>query len=557
MGPVEHALAPRRVRLRAQVRRATRPRASVACVVGPLLGAIALGAAWLIVRPATADLAAQEYRTGLWRREGFAIWDAQWYGGHHEPGYSLLFGPLAALLGPMLLGALAGVVAVWGFAIIARRQPRWPRLTAWLFAAGVMTNVLVGRVPFALGIALAVLAWLCADAERRRPLMLTLAGLLALATVWASPPAGLFLALAGAARWVSRERRDAWAAVVLSVPPVAGGAAVAIAFPEGGRDHFAATAFWPTLALGVAGVLLLDPRRRALRIGALAALVLLVAAFVIPTSVGQTALRPLVILGPALLALGLRPGGRRTLAAAVVVGVGLLYLQWLPAVRAIAEASGDPSTHASYYGEVLRIVDRERGPGERLEIPLTRNHWEAAVVAPRVPLARGWHRQLDEQANPLFYGRRPLTGERYRSWLSDRAVRWVALPNVPLDFSARQEAALLRAGDVPGLRLVSRSPRWTIWEVLPVPLPATGPARLTGAGTESFVLAVREPGRIRVRATYTPYWTIVRGDGCVSRGAGGLTEVTAREAGSLRVQARLSLAGALGRSRSCTPVGGV
>jgi hypothetical protein len=106
---------------------------------------------------------------------------------------------------------------------------------------------------------------------------------------------------------------------------------------------------------------------------------------------------------------------------------------------------------------------------------------------------------------------------------------------------------------VPGLRLVYTSPRWTVWEVLPVPEPATGPARLTGAGTDSFALAVRQPGRIRVRATYTPYWTVVRGEGCVERGADGLTEVVAREAGTLRVEARLSLGGALGRDRSCSP----
>jgi hypothetical protein len=556
MRTVEHALAPRRVPPAVPARGATRPRASVACVVGPVLGALALGLAWLVVHPATADLAAQEYRTGLWRREGFAIWDAQWYGGHHEPGYSLLFGPLAALLGPRALGFVAGVVAVAALTVIARRQERFPRLVGWLFAAGVMTNVLIGRVPFVLGIALGALAWLCADARRRRPAMLALAALLALATVWASPPAGLFLALAGAARRLSGERRDTAAAICLAVPPIVGGLAVAVAFPEGGRDHFAASAFWPTFALGLAGLALLDPRRRALRLGVLAALVLLVAAFVVPTSVGQTALRPLVILGPALLALGLRPGGRKVLVGAVVVGAGLLYLQWLPAVRAIAEASGDPSTKSSYYSEVLRIVDREREPGERLEIPLTRNHWEAAVVAPRIPLARGWHRQLDEEANPLFYDRLPLTAGRYEEWLYDRAVRWVALPNVPLDFSARREAALLRSGGVPGLRLVLRSDDWTVWEVLPVPPPATGPARLAGAGTDSFQLAVRQPGRIRVRATYTPYWTIVRGDGCIERGSDGLTEVVARRAGTLRVEARLSLAGALGRGRSCTAPAG-
>jgi hypothetical protein len=328
-----------------------------------------------------------------------------------------------------------------------------------------------------------------------------------------------------------------------------GGLAVAALFPEGGRDHFSASSFWPTLVLGVLALVLIDPRRRALRLGAALSLLLLIGAFVLPTSVGQTALRPAVILGPALLALGVRHGRRTVFVLAMIAGGGLLYLQWLPAVRALAEAQGDPSTKRSYYAEMLRVVDGSRAPGERVEVPLTLNHWEAAYVAPVVPLARGWHRQLDEAANPLFYDHRTLTDDRYRAWLRDRAVRWVALPNVPLDFSARQEAALLRRG-VPGLKLVYSSSHWKVWEVVPVPSPASGPARLIGAGTDSFELAVSHPGRIRVRATFTPYWTIVQGEGCVEKGAGGLTEVIAREAGTLRVEARMSLRGAL-HGRSC------
>ena len=304
--------------------------------------------------------------------------------------------------------------------------------------------------------------------------MLALAALLALATVWASPPAGPVPRARGRGAAVSGVRRDTAAAIVLAVPPIVGGLAVAIALPRGRARPLRGDR------------VLADVRVRARRAGSArsapagaaartaAALALLVLAFVLPTSVGQTTLRPLVILGPAILALGLRPGRRKAALAAVVVGGGLLYLQWLPAVRAIAEAEGDPSTQSSYYSEVLRIVDREREPGQRLEIPLTRNHWEAAVVAPRIPLARGWHRQVDEEANPLFYDRQGLDWARYRRWLDDRAVRWVALPDVPLDFSARREAALLREG-VPGLRLVHSSPRWKVWEVIPVPPAATGP----------------------------------------------------------------------------------
>jgi hypothetical protein len=101
------------------------------------------------------------------------------------------------------------------------------------------------------------------------------------------------------------------------------------------------------------------------------------------------------------------------------------------------------------------------------------------------------------------------------------------------------------------MRLVHNSPRWKVWEVLPVPAAATGPARLTGAGTKSFELSVRAPGRIRVRATYTPYWTVTRGEGCVSRAADGLTDVVARKAGTLRVEAKLTLRGALRRESTC------
>ena len=39
----------------------------------------------------------------------------------------------------------------------------------------------------------------------------------------------------------------------------------------------------------------------------------------------------------------------------------------------------------------------------RIEIPLTEHHFEAAYVARAVPLARGWERQLEIAANPLFY----------------------------------------------------------------------------------------------------------------------------------------------------------
>ncbi len=103
-----------------------------ACVVAAL-GA----AAYLVLEPSSADLAAQQYRAGLVREAGFELWDNGWFAGHHTPGYSLLFPPLGALSGCALRapgrvrrgGAVrAGRAGTLGR---ARRQ----RAAAWFAAA--------------------------------------------------------------------------------------------------------------------------------------------------------------------------------------------------------------------------------------------------------------------------------------------------------------------------------------------------------------------------------------------------------------------------------------
>jgi hypothetical protein len=71
---------------------------------------------WLAVDPRTPDLAAQVYRVGLFGRVGLAVWDTHWYAGHGVLGYSLIYPPLASLLGMRVLGALcvlASSVLFW------------------------------------------------------------------------------------------------------------------------------------------------------------------------------------------------------------------------------------------------------------------------------------------------------------------------------------------------------------------------------------------------------------------------------------------------------------
>ena len=450
---------------------------------------------------------------------------------------------------------VAGVAAVGLFAVLARRMAPTPgagALAAWLFLGGVMSNVVIGRMPFTLGIALAVGAWACARRSRAR-------GRRALARQRLGEPGRRRVPLRRRGRAARRRalRGDGGATGAPRSRSAArrssGGLPMALLFPEGGSDHFVGTAFWPMLLVCLGALALVDPTpphralggrdlrrdpRRRVRDPELAR--------------ARTRCAPASC--SARRCWSSSRGPRAPRAAIAVVAVALLYLQWLPAVRAVEEARGDPSTAAAFHQRGARLPRRPAPrPGERLEVPLTRNHWEATYLAQDYPLARGWHRQLDRKVNPLFYDRdHPLDAERYERWLRKNAVRWVALPNAPLDFSARIERGLLLDG-LPYLKPVHASPNWQIWEVRDPEPPVSGAARLTAAGADGFDLEATRPGPVIVRQHGTPYWTVAAGDGCVSEDHDTGLDAGRRARGRacVRVRARFSAAAALRREPRC------
>src|SRR3954454_5161421 len=500
--------------------------------LAPALGCALVCVGYLLAQPATADMAAHSYRAWLFQHEGLTVWNAQWYGGHHVLGYSLLFAPLAAAIGPAYVGVISAVAAVALFSPFARASAPTPTagaVAAWLLTAGVLSNVLIGRMPFLLGIALTVAAWSAGRSQHR-----VLSGFLALCAMLASPVAGVFLLLGAAAELIADGPKALPQALWLGVPCLAGGIGLYLLFPEGGTDRFTATAFWPMLVISAAGVALLAPGRRTLWAGGLLYLGVLIAAFAVPSPFGQNALRLGVLAGPSVLVLAHRK--RVPVLALAVVGVGLLYLQWLPAVRAVAEAHGDPSTRLAFQAEARDFLAAHAKPGERVEVPLTMNHWEAADLAKVVPLARGWERQLDQKANPIFYDGEQLTASKYHDWLRENAVKYVALPAAPLDYSARQEAVLLEHG-ARFLKPVYRSPRWRIWAVVGTDPPASNGAKLLAVGPNWFMVDAGKPTVVRYR--YTPYWSA--NNACVSRAADGWTRVQPEEPGVVIVQARFGL----------------
>jgi hypothetical protein len=513
----------------------------------PVLLAAALAGLYLVWQPPSLDLAAAEYRAWLFGHAGLSVWDLQWYGGHHLPGYSVLAPPLGWWLGPRLLGALAVVAAALLFERLAHErygERAW--LGALWLAAGAATCLLSGRITFALGLAVALGALL---ALQRGRLAIALAA--ALLTPLASPVAALFLALAGTAYAIGERRARGLALAATALAPVA---AFAIAFPEGGSHPFVASSFWPTIAFAALALALLPRGERTVRAGVALYALGCVAAFAIDTPVGGNAARLGALFAGPLAALVL--WRRRTLALALAAPL-LLWWQWSAAVDDVRTASGDPTVHASYYAPLLDALEREDGPPGRLEIPFTRLHWEARHVPggrDGYALARGWERQLDRKVNALFYDPpATLTRARYRAWLERMAVRWVALPDTRLDHSALAEARLIRAG-LPYLREVWHDADWRLFAVEdPAPL-AAPPARVLALDSDELSLALARPASVLVRVRWTPYWAVVAGDACVEP-AGDWTRLRVRRPGMVRLAIRFGVGRIAARSPRCAPSG--
>ncbi|MGO9751687.1 MAG: hypothetical protein ACLP8S_15540 [Solirubrobacteraceae bacterium] len=495
----------------------------------PTLLAGALALAYVIVSPPSADLADALLRAKLFGAAPFGLWSNWWYAGHAVAGYSVLFGLLAWALTPQIAAAIATTASAAVFEALAHEQFGERALLGSLwFAVATATNLLSGRLTFAIGLAPALAAALALQRHRPGPA----AVLAALATLL-SPVAGLFAALAGAATALARPARKNLLAgggvVVAALVPLL---ATELAFGPGGREPFAFSAFWPIPVLAALLWTALGPGERTLRVGVLLYTLGCVAAFVLPTALGGNAARLAPLLAGPLLLMTWRP---RHPAALLAAASPLLYLQWQAAIRDVFSAAGDPSTRAAYYQPLLAFLERQPGPAFRIEIPFTANHWEAYEVAPQVALARGWERQLDVEYNGLFYTG-TLTPARYEAWLHSLGVRYVALPDVALDYSAQQEARLIERG-LPYLRAVLRTAHWRVYTVAQPAAIVQGAATLRALGPGSVTMRATTAGRALVRVRYSPYWKLsgaAAAGACVTP-AGQFTSITVRRAGPVRL----------------------
>jgi hypothetical protein len=538
-----------------------------------MLVAAGLAGVYLLWHPDSADLAAQVFRSDLFADHGFLVWNNDWYAGHYLPGYSVLFPPLGAAIGPRLVGALAAVAAAALFAVLARRHfgsGAWVG-SLW-FAAAVALNLLTGRMTFALGVALGLAALVALQSRA-----LVLAVLLAVLTSLASPVAGLFVAIAGMAVAIAERpgaaghdltfarrgplsgpaRGGFTEGAALAISAGAAIALLALAFPTPGSEPFVLSAFIAVPLFAAAALVLIPPRESELRWGVGLYLAASVLAFIIANPVGGNITRAGALFAGPVMALVLWP---RRWQALAVIALPLLWWQLVAPVRDVIQASGEESTARAYYSPLLGALSQRAREGTiRIEIPPTQERWEAAYVAPSFPLARGWLRQLESEDRDLFIDGN-LTAAAYRRWLNRRGVSYVALPDADLDYLAEDEADLIDAG-LPFLRrLGGAGLHWALYRVergpglvsaAAQPGRPSADARIAELGPDNFTLAARRPGEYLVRIHSNRYWRVEHGSACIAE-RGDWLQVKAKAPGRVEIAAPFTLRGLFGTEPRCS-----
>jgi hypothetical protein len=519
-------------------------------LAAPLLVVSTLAVIYLVVAPLSADHAAQTFRTELFEISGPTVWNNYWFGGHYLPTYSLLSPPLGAWLGFRVMGTLAVIGTVILFTLIARRE--WgdkAQAGAIWFAFAATISLFSGRLTFALGVLLAMAAVYAAQRDQRIPALI-LAGSVGLA----SPVAALFLACVGFAHYLARrpDRRGLEMAAISFL--VAG--LVALLFPGGGDEPYVTSSFIPAIVLTLVSAAMVPPGQRLIRIGILVYAAALVASYVLSTPMGGNVNRlGALLLGPVMLCvLVAEPLTPKLWRRAVLILLLPLIVWWQsgPVVRDLELVHDEPAVSQAFYDPLTEaLAPRLAREPARVEVVPIASHWEAARAALEFPIARGWERQTDRHLNPLFYADR-LDPGRYRRWLDQFAVGYVALPEAELDYAGEKEAALIRGG-LPFLREIPVGPGWRLFRVLGATPMVTPPARLTGLEADGFTVAAPTAGSFEVRIRSNPYWRVEAGLGCVEPGRYGWTEVTFDRPGSMRIATDFSPGARFGSDRDCRP----
>ncbi len=476
--------------------------------------------------PPGTDLSAHLYQRTLFLQHGFTLWNNFWYAGRYSfVTYSVLYYPLAAFFGIRLLAVATVALAALAFAVVLGREwgptARWSSRTFAVVWAGI---VLSAAFPFALGIALALLALWALQADKRWRF-----AALATLTLAASPVAFLLLGvvLIGIAlgRQTSVRRHAVPFGAIAAACCVEG--TLWLLFPGGGRFPFSFAEAAAGVLFCLAGLIFTwrVESMRVLRYVFAAYLAATLTVYVVPSAIGENVMRMRFAALPLMVLIFSVRRWKPLVPALVIVALAVAW-NLRPLASSFAHARSDPAASEAFWTPAVRYLHANLTPSYRVEAVDTVGHWDAAYLARAgIPIARGWFRQDDFPQNEVLYSN--FGPRAYLRWLRGLGVRFVVLTSAPPDYSARAEAQLLRSGRA-GLTPVLRTRTITIFSV-PKPEPLVegkGMPRVL-ALTQSKI-DVRTPARAwyRLAVRWSPYWK--PSAGCVWGGKDGMIRLAPR-----------------------------
>jgi hypothetical protein len=200
----------------------------------------------------------------------------------------------------------------------------------------------------------------------------------------------------------------------------------------------------------------------------------------------------------------------------------------------IVRLGGVPATHDSYYEPLLTAISHQGPLTGRVEVPETSGHWDAALLARHVPIARGWLRQVDTSLNDDVFFAHPPTAATYRDWLARNAVQYVAVPDTQLTKGGQREQALVDSG-LPYLRLAWQGAHWQLYAVQH-PEPIVGaPGQLVSMDAARIVVTAPPGSTVLLRVRWFTWTTLTpRSNGCIAPDHGQVMLRTTPGAGAAR-----------------------
>jgi hypothetical protein len=439
-----------------------------------------------IFQPHSPDLVAQLARAAMSEASQGATWLTSWYGGISTPGYSAITPELMRLMGVWTVGITSALATIYSAARILEAHIARARLAIMFVSFAVTANLVSGRITFSVGAAFATLSLMYL--LRRQPFPALAFGISA---SLGSPLAGMFLVMILLCMAVDRHVRPL--AMVVAVGAGVPVLTTQLLYPQEGTMPMQ---IWD-IALGLAACIAMWLCKPSPILKRLAVLLALGVVFftIVETPVGANIIRLPMLFMAAAVAVSATAHRR------LVAGVLVLCIAWISITSAVDLFRGQgESFDKSYYAPLLEQLPVSGDATHRLEVIDPKTHGPALYVAPLLPIARGWERQTDVTRNPIFYDGK-LSADTYRAWLDELAVKWVALPNVPLDYASAEEGELVRSG-LPYLTKIWSNEDWHLYEVQsPAPL-ANGVFEVQQMGIDSITFSAFAPGEGEIKVAW-------------------------------------------------------